>query len=266
MVIGLLLILEGVSYALIDVQTGNAWWNETYSTGGAESEYGMVSAKVDQKGPAPSSLQKETQANLNGQGLLIDGSFAVPATQTTGLTLGNTQALAKASQTDSFDPNAVYIPDRIRIPAIELDAPIIPAKSQEVKLEGQLFEQWLAPDERAVGWHPTSATLGVKGNTVLNGHHNVYGEVFKRLVDLQPGDEIIISSGSMDFTYIVANKMILPEKYQKLAVRMANAEWLMPSQDERLTLVTCWPFTSNTHRLIIVAEPVSHRENIDSTP
>jgi LPXTG-site transpeptidase (sortase) family protein len=29
----------------------------------------------------------------------------------------------------------------------------------------------------------------------------------------------------------------------------------MPSTDERLTLITCWPYETNTHRLIIVALP-----------
>jgi sortase A len=37
--------------------------------------------------------------------------------------------------------------------------------------------------------------------------------------------------------------------------RLANALWIMPSKDERLTLITCYPYDSNTHRLIIVARP-----------
>jgi sortase A len=53
--------------------------------------------------------------------------------------------------------------------------------------------------------------------------------------------------------------MILPEKYQEIDVRMDNARWILPSDDERLTLVTCWPATSNTHRLIIVARPLGDR-------
>jgi len=30
----------------------------------------------------------------------------------------------------------------------------------------------------------------------------------------------------------------------------------MPTEDERLTLVTCAPYPRNTHRLIVVASPV----------
>jgi sortase (surface protein transpeptidase) len=36
---------------------------------------------------------------------------------------------------------------------------------------------------------------------------------------------------------------------------MENTAWIGPMDDERITLVTCWPETSNTHRLVVVAEP-----------
>jgi hypothetical protein len=71
------------------------------------------------------------------------------------------------------------------------------------------------------------------------------------------GDTFTILSGAKQFNYIIANKMILPEKDQPLSVRLENSRWIMPSTDERVTLVTCWPATSNTHRLILVAVPVS---------
>ncbi len=47
-----------------------------------------------------------------------------------------------------------------------------------------------------------------------------------------------------------------------LEIRKANAEWIAPTTNERLTLVTCWPKRSNTHRLIIVAEPVVESQNM----
>ncbi len=151
------------------------------------------------------------------------------------------------------------IPDRIVIEKIGLDAPVIPAGLRVVKGYEQDYNQWLAPDEFAAGWQGDSATLGKPGNTVLNGHHNVYGEVFKGLKDLQSGDLITVYSGSWQFTYTVANTMILPEKNQKLALRLENAQWIERSTDERLTLVTCWPPDNNTHRVIIVAVPVGHQ-------
>lgn len=152
-------------------------------------------------------------------------------------------------------PVAPEIPQRLIIPAIELDAPILPVEAEVVGIAEKSFQVWHTPDEFAVGWHITSATLGVVGNTVLNGHHNIQGEVFKRLADLNPGDQVIVESESASHRYVIVNRMILPEKYASLEERITNARWIMPSDDERLTMITCWPYESNTHRLILVARP-----------
>ena len=148
-------------------------------------------------------------------------------------------------------------PDRIVIPAIGLDARVIRAASTDIQFQGANYRLWLAPDSFAVGWIGTSVPLGISGNTVLIGHHNVYGEVFGRLVDLRVGDRIVVYSGKTAFNYQIAQRMILQEQGEPLDVRLKNARWIAPSQDERLTLVTCWPRDDNTHRLIIVATPLA---------
>jgi sortase A len=149
-----------------------------------------------------------------------------------------------------------YIPDRIVIPAIHLDAPVVQSEKTIVELRDQWFEQWIVPNEFAAGWQANSAPLGMVGNTVLGGHHNEYGKVFAYLVELNIGDLISVYSGKIKFTYRVVNKLLLPERDVSLEIRKANAEWIAPTRDERLTLVTCWPKRNNTHRVIIVAEPV----------
>jgi sortase A len=151
----------------------------------------------------------------------------------------------------------VWNPDRIVIPAIKLDAPTVPAKIQSFQVQGQQVQEWVAPNVFAAGWLTASVPLGVPGNTVLVGHHNLDGEVFGHLVDLKVGDLILMYSGNTEFAYQVALTLILPERFQPLDVRLANARWIEPSNDERLTLVTCWPYASNTHRLIVVATRVS---------
>jgi len=153
------------------------------------------------------------------------------------------------------------VPTRIVIPIIHLDAVVVPADSRLIKYEGKYYSQWVAPNTFAAGWHTYSAPLGVTGNTVLNGHHNEYGEVFRHLVDLKIGDEILVYSGDLAFGYEVVAKKILPERGQPTEVRLANAAWIMPTPDERLTLVTCWPYESNSHRLIVVARPAANGES-----
>lgn len=148
------------------------------------------------------------------------------------------------------------VPVRILIPSINLDAPVIPAPVNFEKLAGKEFMQWLVPDQYASGWHTTSAMLGETGNTVLNGHHNAFGEVFVSLIDANIGDIIWVDAENSRFSYQITNKIIVPEKYEQLDVRMNNAQWILPTIDERLTLITCWPYETNTHRLIVVARPL----------
>jgi sortase A len=147
-------------------------------------------------------------------------------------------------------------PDRIVIARIDLDATVIPVESEPLEYEGEIYEQWLAPGYRAVGWHNTSVGLGVPGNTVLNGHHNIKGEVFRDLYQLQTGDQIDLYSGDRVFQYLVVYTAVLPERNQPLEVRLANAEWIQSTEDERITLITCWPYESNTHRVVVVAVPL----------
>jgi LPXTG-site transpeptidase (sortase) family protein len=156
-----------------------------------------------------------------------------------------------------LDPGG-YAPGRISIPAIHLDAPVVVSKDYQVTLGHQEYVEWAPPNEFAAGWQAGSAPLGTSGNTVLNGHNNEYGDVFGRLEDVQVGDEIRVTSQAVIFHYQVTNRMILLELNQELAIRADNAQWIQPSQDERLTLVTCWPLNGNSHRLIVVARPVGY--------
>jgi LPXTG-site transpeptidase (sortase) family protein len=178
-----------------------------------------------------------------------------PAEQAEGQFLAPLEPVATPEPVEPAAPPLT--PERIVIPAVQLDAPILPATFRLVNYNGQLFQQWDAPAMYAAGWQTSSALIGEPGNTVLNGHHNVNGSVFGRLHELEEGDLIQIFSGGERVDYTVANKMILPEEGMPLEVRFENARWLSASDDERLTLVTCWPQNSNSHRLIIVARPVA---------
>jgi LPXTG-site transpeptidase (sortase) family protein len=161
----------------------------------------------------------------------------------------------------TLTPLPEYIPDRIVIPAIGVDEPVVAVSKREVEAQGQLFEQWIAP-KRAAGWHNTSATLGMPGNTVINGHHNTYGEVFRDVHTLIEGDQILVYSGEHVFVYRVGLSLRLNERFRPVTERLQNAQWVLPSQDERLTLITCWPYESNTHRVVVVAMPVEMQDDL----
>lgn len=150
------------------------------------------------------------------------------------------------------------LPRHLRIPAIRLDAPIVPIGWEIVETAEGAQGIWQVPNWRAAGWHDTSAPLGVPGNTVLNGHNTTYGEVFRDLYRLKEGAEILVEGADgVIYTYIVDALYILREAGQPLEVRLENARYILPTTDERLTLVTCHPYGSIQNRLIVIAKPLA---------
>ena len=152
-------------------------------------------------------------------------------------------------------PAAPAIPTRLVIPVIGLDTPVVEMGWSIIQQDGQLVSQWDVPDWRAAGWLKSSAPLGAVGNTVLDGHQDENGRVFEYLEYLREGDAIQVYAGVEIHNYIVTVRTIVAEKDQPLEVRHENAKWIAPTQDERLTLITCYPRNDNTHRLILVAYP-----------
>jgi sortase A len=160
-------------------------------------------------------------------------------------------------------PPAQEPPTRIVASAIEMDAKVVPMGWEMVDHKGTLTSEWSVPSE-AAGWHMNSALPGHGGNVVLSGHHNIEGKVFRYVVELEPGDEIRLYVNDMLYNYTVTEKYILKEAGMPLKVRQRNAQWITPTDDERLTLVTCWPYEwpGNSHRVIVIARLPSYFEAI----
>lgn len=159
----------------------------------------------------------------------------------------------------SIGKNDIYVPGKIIIPAINLVAPIESANAIPIDVDGNPYSQFMVPEKYAAGWHVHSAPLGQPGNTVVSGHHNAYGKVFENLHKLKVGDHIYLISQGYIFEYIATDLIIMPEAEVDLDTKIENARWIKSTKDERLTLVTCWPVDSNTHRLVVVAVPVENQ-------
>ncbi len=144
---------------------------------------------------------------------------------------------------------------RIVASSINMDASVIPVGWETIIQNTEEVTVWSVA-AFAAGWHNNSLLPGQGGNVVLSGHHNVDGEVFRYIVDLEPGATVTLyDEAGETFNYVVEDKFIVKDKDEPDAVRQANARWIGPFNDERLTLVTCWPYTNNTHRVIVIAKP-----------
>lgn len=148
-------------------------------------------------------------------------------------------------------------PTLLEIPAIDL-ATAIEGKSWQRKVgrDGVAYSEW--EDVRyAAGWHLNSAVPGETGNVVLSAHNNIYGAVFRDLWRLKQGSKIYLYSDQERHIYVVDHVRIMPEKNASAEQQAETASYIVQSDDQRLTLVSCWPPNSNTHRVFVVAYPVA---------
>lgn len=145
-------------------------------------------------------------------------------------------------------------PTRIVAPSIGLDTKVVEVGWSLQEQDGSVYKVWAVADY-AAGWHNETKKPGEVGNMVITGHNNMRGEVFRNVVDLGPGDEILVYVGDQVYTYAVESRLLLQEKGATDEARADNARWIGEFPDERLTLITCWPYTGNSHRVIVIAKP-----------
>jgi LPXTG-site transpeptidase (sortase) family protein len=176
--------------------------------------------------------------------------------ETVTVILTTSTPFASRPATATPTPVVGAVPAYLNVPVLDLKAPIVPIGIKTVTVNGTTAQMWDVPGYRAAGWHETSARLGLPGNTVLNGHNTLSGEVFRDLYKIPVGALVlVVSEEGAEFAYRVKEKYILPEAGQSLEVRLQNARYVQQTEDERLTLVTCHPYGSLTYRLIVIAVP-----------
>ncbi len=156
----------------------------------------------------------------------------------------------------SFGPGAAGSPEKLSLPSIGLETDVVPIGWHLVtQANGQQASEWEVADF-AAGWHKNSTAPGKGGNVVLSGHNNIKGAVFRKLYTLKEGDIAHLWSGGKQYTYKIDEVMILEDRDTTLEQRRANAQWIQPFDDDRLTLVSCWPENDNSHRVVVIAHRV----------
>src|SRR3972149_5961134 len=120
---------------------------------------------------------------------------------------------------------------RIQVPAIGVDAPVV---------QGDSWEQL----KKGVGQHIRTPNPGENGNIVLSGHNDVFGEVFRDLDRLQPGDLVILFTGQRQYIYVITGtQMVAPTVVEVMA----------PTPDARVTFISCHPYLVDIHRIVVSA-------------
>jgi sortase A len=139
------------------------------------------------------------------------------------------------------NPPPLSIPDqvvraatRIVIPSIGVDAPVG---------EGTDWESL----KYKVGHQPGTANPGQRGNMVLAAHNDVYGELFRYLPDVPIGETITIYTGDEAFRYQISERRIITPD---------QVEVMLPTTGPTTTLISCYPYLIDTHRIVLFGELV----------
>jgi LPXTG-site transpeptidase (sortase) family protein len=193
-------------------------------------------------------------------------------TQTNQSVVESTAGVGGPGSTESSVPTSVVprtagdmVPfgaiGEIRIDRIDLEAPIVEVSWHLAEIDGQMVAEW-DTHPSAVGHHRGSGALGGAGNCVLSGHSRAVDAggaagVFQRLEELRSGDRILlVDTSGGEYAYVVQETTRVAELGAPLEQRRAHAAYMAPSQEARLTLITCWPDWAYTHRLIVIARRV----------
>jgi len=248
-IVGAVLILAGLMLAFQDWQTTSSAASGDPIVVAITATATRVPTFTPRVQATPSPKAPQLLPKFPGAGPSNETPQPSPATTPVPAALSSSVAASSAGLRPANAP-----PSRLVIPAIHLDAKVVPMGWRVVEVGGKQTSEWVIP-ENAVGWHKNSALPGHGDNIVMSGHHNIKGEVFRYLVDVKVGDKIDVYVGSALYPYEVAETYIVKEKGQPLPVRLKNARFMQPTGDERLTLISCWPYNSNTHRVIVVAKP-----------
>jgi sortase A len=120
---------------------------------------------------------------------------------------------------------------RIQIPGIDVDAPVI---------QGDGWEQL----KKGVAQHIGSANPGQDGNVVLSAHNDVYGELFRYLDRLAPGDQVILYTQQRQYTYVVDRTVL---------VEPTAVEVMASTGSPTVTLISCYPYLVDKQRIVVFA-------------
>jgi sortase A len=120
---------------------------------------------------------------------------------------------------------------RIQIPAINIDAPVV---------QGDGWEQL----KKGVGQNVGSANPGQTGNIILSAHNDVYGELFRYLDKLAPGDQVVLYTQQRQYIYVVDRTAV---------VEPTAVEVMASTGSPTVTLISCYPYLVDKQRIVVFA-------------
>lgn len=127
-----------------------------------------------------------------------------------------------------------FVPDRIRVPSIDVDATLLPVSADGA---GVLEPP---PDPSVLGWWRGVQPGAGAGSVLVAGHLDSrrYGlGQLQRLIQLEVGDQATVTGGGGDGGDVAAYVVLAVRTYPK--AELPSSQLFTTSGPERLVLVTC---------------------------
>jgi sortase A len=112
-----------------------------------------------------------------------------------------------------------------------VDAPVV---------QGDGWEQL----KKGVAQHVGTPNPGENGNIVFSAHNDIFGEIFRELDKLQPGDVVILYTSQRQYTYVITGTQI---------VAPTAVEVMAPTPNATVTLISCYPYLIDNQRIVVSA-------------
>jgi sortase A len=221
--------------------------------------FGFVAYQLWGTGIQTAQAQRELSAEFNK---LVGGAGTTTTTIVTSVPTTSTAATVPVT-TPNTTPVGSTAPTTTTTPAAALAKPI-PAEGEAVArieipkigLNRIIVEGAAAGDlAKGPGHFPETPLPGQLGNAAIAAHRTTHLAPFYDIDQLQPGDEINITTLNGRYVYrVTGSEVVSPDDYAAV----------IPTTDPAkatLTLVSCTPRYSSTNRIIVHAELVSSQSD-----
>lgn len=209
--------------------------------------FGFVAYQLWGTGIQTAQAQRSLVKDFNRQIAAVSTSTSIITTTSTTTTIPTTEPTTivteppTSTSTTSTLPSAQPIPvigeavARLEIPRIDLNRIVVEGASAEELKKGP-------------GHFPETPLPGQLGNAAIAGHRTTHLHPFYDIDRLDPGDEIIVTTLNGRYVYrVTGTDVVSPDDYALV----------IPTTDPTkatLTLVSCTPKYSSSHRIVVHSE------------
>jgi sortase A len=149
-------------------------------------------------------------------------------------------------------------------PAAELPAELVPAPGEAagrieipaIGVDWTFVEGVSVGDlKKGPGHYPETPWPGQANNAAIAGHRTTYGQPFHDLDQLEPGDQVVVTTIQGEFVYSVREtKVVDPEQVEVLGPDFWDFDDDPATPENSLTLTACHPKFSATERIVVATE------------